>query len=242
MCDEKEDDALSFSSTGEVKKENKFTYLFKPKILSNFNTALYFDEADIKKVKEKNDKGENVKLMLTDKGVYSISKPIDANWIMDCVKRSIENGTKIGDMVITDSTAGLGGNTISFAKKFKAVNGVEINDIHFFVLRNNIEVLDLGNVNLVKDNYLNQLDKLKEDVVFIDPPWGGKKYHYIKYFNIRLGKIPIAKVINRLHDKGTKYVVLKCPYNTNVTDILRNSEYDNCNVFKSSNIWLLVFY
>jgi 16S rRNA G966 N2-methylase RsmD len=223
----------------EINSGQKNTYLYTPKILSNFNTSLYFNIEDIKKIEMKRKEGNDVKLMLTDKGIYSISKPIDAEWIIKCIKKTVTN---INELIITDSTAGLGGNTICFSKHFKKVNGIEINDIHFFVLKNNISVLELNNVKLIKDNYLNQIDKIEEDIVFIDPPWGGKKYHYIKYFNIRLGKVPICKIINILFNKNVKYVVLKCPYNTNVTDILRESEYDNCNVFKSDNIWLLIFY
>jgi len=225
-----------------MEDENLSTYLFKPKILSNFNASLYFSNEDIQKINLKKETDINVKFMLTDKGIYSISKPFDTEWIMNCIKNSIQHKHNINDMIITDATAGLGGNTISFAKCFKEVNSVEINDVHFSVLCNNVNILDLLNVKLINDNYLNQLDKLDEDIVFIDPPWGGKKYHYIKYFNIRLGKISINTIINMLFKKGTKYVILKCPYNTNITDIVRYSEYNNCNIFKSSNIWLLIFY
>lgn len=217
----------------------KFTYLFKPKLLTNFNPILFFDKEDIEKINEKKNNGQNIKFQLTDKGIYSISKPDDANWIIDCMKKSIGDLSKF---TITDSTAGLGGNTISFAKHFKKVNAVEINSIHFFVLQNNIQILDFENVTMINDNYLNKISDLEEDIVFIDPPWGGKKYHYIKYFNIRLGKIPISKVINILHSKSVKYVVLKCPYNINVTDLMRSVDYESCTIYKSSHIWLIIFY
>ena len=231
---------MSVEFHNEEEYEKKFTYLFKPILLKNFNPSLYFNDDDIKKLKIKNtEKNENNKFMLSDKGIYSITKPLDALWIMDCMKKSIPN---IGELTITDSTAGLGGNTISFAKEFKFVNSVEINDIHFCVLKNNTKILDIKNINLIKGNYMEEYDKLQEDVVFIDPPWGGKKYHYIKYFNIRLGKIAINYLINLLYQKGTPYVVLKCPYNTNVTDILRTVDYNNCSIYKSSNIWLLIFF
>ena len=96
--------------------------------------------------------------MLSDKGIYSITKPLDALWIMDC-KKSIPN---IGELTITDSTAGLGGNTISFAKEFKFVNSVEINDIHFCVLKNNTEILDIENIKLIKGNYMMNIIKYKK--------------------------------------------------------------------------------
>lgn len=237
--------SIEFNSYDDSDEEqehiNKFSYLFKPIILKSFNSSLYFSEDDLKKIKEKNEnllEGKKKEFKISDKGVYSITKPLDALWIMDCIKKIIPN---IKNLTITDSTAGLGGNTISFAKEFKKVNGIEINEVHFNLLKNNVEILDFDNVELHNANYMEKYNELKEDVVFIDPPWGGKKYHYIKYFNVRLGKVPISVLINLLYQKGVEYVVLKCPYNTNVTDILRYVGYNNCSIFKSSHIWLLIF-
>lgn len=215
-------------------EKKKDTYYFDPKIMNNFKYDLFFDDLDIKNIKK------NKKLMMTDKGVYSISRPLHAKWITKCIKETVGN---CNELVITDATAGLGGNTLNFAKNFKKVNAVEINDIHFKVLKNNIESFQYKNIELFHENYLNiGIENINEDIVFIDPPWGGKKYHTIKYFNIRLGKVPIFKVINLLRCKGTNYVVLKAPYNTNVTNLLRDVFYDNCKIYKKKHIWLLIFY
>ena len=90
------------SSDEEHEHINKFSYLFKPIVLKSFNSSLYFSEDDLKKIKEKNenlDEGKKKEFKISDKGIYSITKPLDAIWIMDCIKRTIPN---IKELTITD--------------------------------------------------------------------------------------------------------------------------------------------
>jgi 16S rRNA G966 N2-methylase RsmD len=82
-----------------------------------------------------------------------------------------------------DSTAGMGGNTIHFSKFFRKVIAIDIDNLHFNVLKNNVEALSLKNTELYHDSFLNHLDK-KIDILFFDPPWGGNSYKKFKYFNL----------------------------------------------------------
>lgn len=207
-------------------------YYLETKILENINLLQYFNEKDIKKSKNK--------LQITNKGIYSISKPSDAKWILEKIRSNI-GIDKIKTLTITDATSGIGGNVINFAEHFKLVNAVELNNTHYEVLVNNIKVLQLNNVNTYEGNILSYINTLEEDIVFIDPPWGGKYYKKIKYFNIKLGKVPINIIINRYFDKGTKYLVLKAPYNINITLLCRYVKYDNMHLYKNNNMWLLIF-
>ena len=210
-------------------------YFFNPKIIEKFNPYLYFQKEDVDKVKK-----NNKKFMMSDKGIYSISKPEHAEWITKSIFETIPN---CKDLIITDSTSGIGGDTISFSKYFRHVNALEINDIHYKILKNNINVLNLKNVSLCNCDYVTVgLEKFSEDIVFMDPPWGGKKYHLIKFFNMRLGDIPIQNIINKVRSKGTKYFVLKAPYNINITIIVRDVFYNKCKIIKNQNIWLIIFW
>ena len=63
-----------------------------------------------------------------DIGIYSFSKPKDANIITKIIiAHFIKIKKKSRKLIITDTTAGIGGNTISFANKFLRVNSIEIN-------------------------------------------------------------------------------------------------------------------
>ena len=227
----------------EDDKSNKYDKYVEPVILENVNVFPFFKKEDI-------EKASNSKklLKITDKGKYSISKPCDAEWITNIICNFSINILKKhpNTQIITDGTAGIGGNVIDFSKHFSQVNAIEINKVHYEVLKNNIEAIDLKNVKTYNDNFLNFVDlfKYQNSIFFIDPPWGGKSYKNFKYFNLKLGKIMIYDVINILFKKGYKYVFLKAPINLNVSPILSSSLYTNYNIHKNinGNMLLIIFY
>lgn len=115
--------------------------------------------------------------------------------------------------IITDATACVGGNTISFAKYFKTVNAIEINNLYFNYLSNNIKVYELNTkVKLYNDNCIKLIPNLHQDVIYIDPPWGGKNYKIKNNLKLTLSNIPIETlVLNWI--KLCKIIVLKLPLN-----------------------------
>jgi 16S rRNA G966 N2-methylase RsmD len=112
---------------------------------------------------------------------------------------------------ITDATANVGGNTISFSKHFKTVNSVEIDPMTCSALKKNIKTYNLKNVNVYCKSYLTILNDLTQDVIFIDPPWGGINYREKDNLMLYLGDAPIYDIINSLSCKVC--VALKCPSN-----------------------------
>ena len=86
--------------------------------------------------------------------------------------------------VITDATACVGGNTVSFAKHFKTVQAIELDESRYHQLKHNLDLITtayggnyfLGEVRLYHGDCLSLCSQLKQDVVFVDPPWGGSAY------------------------------------------------------------------
>lgn len=155
------------------------------------------------------------KLLLTEEGIYSISKPVDSEIISSNIEKILGK-----NIIITDATANVGGNTISFAEKFKKVNAIEIDDVNFHVLKKNIKVYELNEkVDTIHNNYMFVFNKLKQDVVFIDPPWGGRGYKDLKVLDLGLrdGKnsmIYIGNIVRRIMtDRLAKMAVIKVPFN-----------------------------
>jgi len=73
--------------------------------------------------------------------------------------------------IITDGTACVGGNTISFGRSFRKVIAVEINAERFAMLKKNCSILKVDRkVTLVRGDYSKIHQKLKQDIVFLDPP------------------------------------------------------------------------
>ena len=155
------------------------------------------------------------KLLLTEEGIYSISKPDDSEIISRKIEKILGR-----DIVVTDSTANVGGNCINFAERFKGVNAVEIDELSFKVLKRNVQVFGLDEkVNVVFGNYLVEFDKLKQDVIFIDAPWGGRGYKDLEVLDLCLNdavgkKIYVGNIVRRLLvERMARMVVIKVPFN-----------------------------
>jgi len=122
---------------------------------------------------------------------------------------------------ITDATAGVGGDTISFGTIFKEVNAIELNELRFEYLVNNINVYDLKNITTYNEDCINIIGQIShQDVVFIDPPWGGRTYKQYNNLKLNISDISIEEFCNRLLDinnnKLISYpslIVLKLPQN-----------------------------
>ena len=227
----------------EVKEDNHPLKIYNdPVILNNINLEKYFDKKDIEYTTI------NKKILkITDKGLYSISKYYDAQWITDHIISFLKNqNININNTNIIDGTAGIGGNTINFSKFFSKVLSIEINNIHYDVLKNNIDALNIKNIKLYLGNFLNILDILKNEssIFFFDPPWGGNCYKNFKYFNLKIGKLELNEVINILFDKNMKYIILKAPHNLNLSSLYSNIKYENLIVHRNSkqNMILIIIY
>lgn len=116
--------------------------------------------------------------------------------------------------VITDATANVGCNTINFAKHFQHVHSVEKDPIEFTRLVPNIIAYGIRNVSVYNEDYTNVLEDMKQDVVFIDAPFGGEKSKYFEKLVLCLSGIRVDDIANYLikHNKA-KMVVLKTPNN-----------------------------
>jgi 16S rRNA G966 N2-methylase RsmD len=168
-----------------------------------------------------NNLNDNKELLSDDVGRYSISLPKDAEIITSLINYHINKiNMSIDNLIITDSTAGVGGNSISFSKKFKSVNSIEIDDKRFSFLKNNINFYNISNVNLIKTDYLKIIENLIQDIVFIDPPWGGRSYKKKERLTLQLSDTPLEQICVRLK-KTCKLVVLKLPLNYDLNTLFK---------------------
>ena len=161
------------------------------------------------------------KLQGVKESFYSISNKKEAVKLIDDIVDMLNiNKKDLKKMTITDGTANIGGNTLEFAKWFKKVNSIEINPVTYQALINNVKVYGYKNVNVILSSYNTEMNNIKQDIVFLDPPWGGSSYKSQNGVMLRLGNDPIYKVINDIK-QTPKLVLLKTPYNTNVALIKR---------------------
>lgn len=179
-------------------------------------------------------------LQLTDEAVYSITKPDKAKLIHGIIQKHLQALHKTTDnCTITDATACVGGDTLQFSKQFQSVNAVEINPIHCQMLQNNINVYNRKNVKVHCDDYTKIYHRLRQDVVFMDPPWGGPSYKNKKLIKLQLSRVPVYKVIQKISNRA-KLIVLKTPTNFDVGSLLNYKRYHTTNpLYTSAHVYHL---
>ena len=148
------------------------------------------------------------KLQLSNIGIYSIFYPNSGDEVAKVI-RSYIPGKRA---TITDANSNMGGAIFAFSNYFDNINGVEIVPMHCDILNNNIRVYGIQDkVKIHCADYLDVADKIDQDVVFFDPPWGGKSYKDLKLMNMYLDSIPINQIIKSLLPKTM--VAIRVPFN-----------------------------
>lgn len=176
-------------------------------------------------------KGKNIKmedLQITNIGKYSVSCPEVAAYVTGIVQKYFKKKS----ITVTDANANVGGNTISFAMNFGKVNAVEIIPMHCKIIENNLKVYGLNKkVTIHCNDYFDVMDKLKQDVIYFDPPWGGASYKNVKCLNLYLNSVRMDKVINYLKGKA-KLIVMRVPYNFDLNLFLKTVKYDKIDIYR----------
>lgn len=195
-----------------LNKKNLLYSFYKKKFfkLINFANINYVDLLDLK---------------INEDTYYSITNYSDAMYISNLIYKIFN--TK--NLIITDATANVGGNTISFGLfKFKKIFSVEINKKCYNYLNHNLSCYKINNVKTINNNYIKIYKLIKQDVVFLDPPWGGPNYKNKNNINLYLDYTNVNSLINDiLNFTDTKAVILKAPFNYNfngLTNILDKSK------------------
>lgn len=192
----------------------------QPKKKHLFNITYYFPEVD----------GiDHSQLKLTNISIYSTTPWRESKYITQSIINQIKHLNKpknpsidLSKWTITDATSNVGGNTISFFMKgFGRVNAVEIDKLTCDILKNNLTVYGYSTNNVYCTDYLDIYLKLTQDVVFIDPPWGGPDYKKAKVLDLFLGKTNLIDICYDLMDKSkTKMIVMKLPINYNLPALI----------------------
>jgi hypothetical protein len=197
------------------------------------------------------------KLLIYDVCVYSITQPLEAKIIaqtvrdifntiqnMDCYILN-QNKPRINpnDLTITDTTANIGGNTLGFSFAFKKVNSVEFNSILFEGLENNCKLYKCNNINFYLNDCLEIVPKLKQDVIFFDPPWGGPSYKNHQSLDLFLNNKNIFDIIKEWKEqKLARIYVLKIPFNFNLDPFINEKSFENLQIQKLKKFNVIYIY
>lgn len=149
----------------------------------------------------------------------------------------------ISKLVITEMTACVGGNIISFAKNFKFVNAIELCVERYNFLTHNLRVLELDkNVQCICGDSLIEIANTKQinqDIIFWDSAWGGPKYKYKEVVNLYISKLPLYEACN-LVKNFCKIQVLKVPNNFNFEKFKENISLNVYEIVKLGKFKLII--
>jgi len=195
-----------------------------------------------------NQKGINkFDIKLFNVSIYSVTPPIEAKKISDMIKNIFYgffkyNIHKINNLCITDGTANVGGNTINFSDNFNKVNTIEIEDEVFNALKHNcINVYNRKNINFYLGSCLDVIPKLKQDIIFIDPPWNGALYKSYDNIHLFLGNTDIIDIIKEWYNKKyAKLYIIKCPANLDFEPFIKNYKHIFIEKLKNYNVIYII--
>ena len=152
-------------------------------------------------------------LRVTKEGTYSVTRPTDANLISLMIKFLFPHSH-----TILDGTANMGGNTISFGRFFNKVIGIELDKSNYDALKYNTDTIKIyDNITIIHGNTLDYLEKLKYDLLFLDPPWGGKSYKKHSILDLKIGNVDIIDIIKKMGTLKKDGIILKLPSNFRLT-------------------------
>ena len=198
------------------------------------------------------------KLQMAPNSSYSITKPKDAKQIEQFINKHI--GGK--NLAILDGTANVGGDVINFAlnPNVSRVVAIEINPETFAMLENNIRVYGKllilqseiksalriytkleKKIQAIQGNSLDIIGKCADgehfDILFLDAPWGGTSYKAQKFLDLEMSGKKLADVVSMAQKcRNIDNIILKIPFNYNLYQIIRQSEFHTIVIEKIKTI------
>ncbi|KAG1039446.1 hypothetical protein G6F43_012500 [Rhizopus delemar] len=88
--------------------------------------------------------------------------------------------------VIIDAFCGCGGNSIQFALSCNQVIAIDLDPVKLYCARENAKIYGVEHkIEFILGDFFQLAPKLKADVIFLSPPWGGPSYMNTETFNLK---------------------------------------------------------
>jgi 23S rRNA G2445 N2-methylase RlmL len=102
-----------------------------------------------------------------------------------------------------------------------------LNDINYGALENNVKVYNLQDkITLYHGDTTDLLNNTEQDVIYIDAPWGGKKYKDSKNISLYMSNMEISDIYLKFKKKA-KLFVFKVPVNYNIKLFINKVNHSN---------------
>jgi 16S rRNA G966 N2-methylase RsmD len=160
------------------------------------------------------------KIQITKECLFSTTNNSHSAYIRDIVNLFYTQ-TERKNLIVTDATSCAGGTFMGLVQQVKKINAVELNPEHVTLMKHNLKLVfpqAHKKINVVNDNYLTVYDTIgPQNVIFIDPPWGGVDYKKEKkmklYLTNKYGiRIELMDIIETVMKK-TEVLIIRVPNN-----------------------------
>ncbi|KAF9434899.1 Trimethylguanosine synthase [Entomortierella beljakovae] len=124
--------------------------------------------------------------------------------------------------VIIDAFCGVGGNAIQFALTCHRVIAIDIDPVRLMCAKHNARIYGVEDrIEFICGDYMTLIPKLKADVVFLSPPWGGPDYLVQEEFDIKRDIPMDGEHLFQETSKITNNIAYFLPRNSNADQIGR---------------------
>ncbi|KAG0264369.1 Trimethylguanosine synthase [Mortierella polycephala] len=137
--------------------------------------------------------------------------------------------------IIIDAFCGVGGNSIQFAMTCHRVIAIDIDPVRLRCAKHNAKIYGVEDrIEFIQGDYMTLIPRLKADVVFLSPPWGGPGYLAQDEFDIKRDIPMDGEFLFNETCKITKNIAYFLPRNSNAEQIGRLvGEDGNCEIEKN---------
>lgn len=190
--------------------------------------------------------GSYKELMIDDETMTYITTPYNSEIITAIIESHIPIDVDLQDVSILDGTACVGGDSIAFGKIFGCVVAIEIKKYTYDMLVNNLLQYELYNVIPINEDCLKIFNRLNFiDIVYFDPPWGGKDYKNNNKLRLSIGDKYVDEVVNEVLNStknNVKLIVLKLPKNYDLKELYDLTKYNDVNykLYELTKMYILV--
>ena len=114
-----------------------------------------------------------------------------------------------------------------------------------YYLKNNLDVYGYKNVDVYNDDCFNVIYTIKQDVVFIDPPWGGSSYLNKGLLQLKMSEKSIEDIcLDLFNNKKCKYVPklvgIKLPVNFDIVNFYNKLHDFNIYYYNLNKMMILI--
>ncbi|XP_058054972.1 uncharacterized protein LOC131206438 [Anopheles bellator] len=123
--------------------------------------------------------------------------------------------------LIVDAFCGCGGNSIQFAFTCQKVIAIDIDPRKIEMAKHNASVYGVTDrIEFITGDFLQMASRLRADVVFLSPPWGGPSYMKDEVYDLEQSLQPLpATELMRAAQQISKNVALYLPRNSNTQQL-----------------------